>query len=181
MGVYAAWTRVALAPIAVLRTANRYSIPRDSAPPFGNWRHSRVSRAGDGDRTRWLQESGAAKRSSAGRIAGPPRRAAGKPRNSAPAARFSFGPGRRNDVRRITRQKQPVVTHRLRYKAAHPGDALLQDGSSGETPAWRRQPRFQFVPDTVVRPRCKVVSQPGGDGADQAGPWSQLQTVNCKL
>ena len=65
----------------------------------------------------------------------------------------AFGPGRRHDVGRVTREEQVPMLHRRRHEAAHPGDPLLDDRPVPERPAVvGRQPHAQLLPDALVGP-----------------------------
>src|SRR5919112_6682681 len=56
-------------------------------------------------------------------------------------------------VCRIPREVEPTILHRLDGEAAHPNDALLDNGSLFERPTVvDLGPRPKFLPDLLVRP-----------------------------
>src|SRR5262249_26219348 len=68
----------------------------------------------------------------------------------------AFGTGRRLDMRGVAGQEQPAVLHRLRYEAAHGGDALLQETALGE-PAGAADGGVKLMPDAFIGPGLNVI------------------------
>ena len=69
----------------------------------------------------------------------------------------SLGPGRWNDMRRVSRQEEPAVLHGLDHEAAHARHAFLKNRPFGELPSLRSQTDLQFLPDIFVTPKINVL------------------------
>src|SRR3990172_11457532 len=69
----------------------------------------------------------------------------------------ALGARGRDDVRRVAREVEPAVLHRLDDVAAHAGDALLEHRALGERPPVETEPGVELLPDALVRPLGEVL------------------------
>ena len=67
-----------------------------------------------------------------------------------------FCAGWRHNMRGVASQKQTAKLHGFHHKAAHAGDALLNHGTFGKTPAGTRQARMQFLPNAFIGPVLNI-------------------------
>src|ERR1700684_2686827 len=69
-----------------------------------------------------------------------------------------FHTSRWHDMRRVSRNKQLAVLHRLNHGAPHSGHALLNDASLRQRPALSgSKSDMQFLPDSVVGPLIQIL------------------------
>ena len=60
-------------------------------------------------------------------------------------------------MRRVAREEESPVPHRLAHVAAHAGHALLDDRSLGERPTVESEAELELLPDAIVRPLRKLL------------------------
>src|ERR1700691_3296934 len=60
-------------------------------------------------------------------------------------------------MRRVSREKESSILHRLNHKTAHAGHALLQNLSFSELPSIRGQSNLELPPNLLVAPKRNIL------------------------